>query len=84
MRAHYVYNAVENYKNVPPMVFAVKHSAILLGRYGCDQWGQTPLWGLGCVNKLDELVGLQVSTWPPYLLGSSGELGSAGVKGQGR
>lgn len=22
MRAYYVYNAVENYKNVPPMVFA--------------------------------------------------------------
>lgn len=34
MRAYYVYNAVENYKNVPPMVFALKHSAILLGRYG--------------------------------------------------
>lgn len=50
---------------------------------GCDRWGQTPLWRLGCVSKVDEWVGLWVSTWPPYLLGSSGELGSAGVEGQG-
>ena len=34
MRAYYIYNAIENYKNVPPMVFALKHSAISLGRYG--------------------------------------------------
>lgn len=34
MRAYYISNAVENYKNVPPMVFALKQSAISLERNG--------------------------------------------------